>query len=183
MRRRGDASRLRPCRGFGANVCSKTAGGSRWGRQFWGPVSAVARGGLAEWGLVIRWRICHFGVPGGPGGPRNPLPPTFLKAFWAARGRPEAQNDRFFIKIIKPPSLKASSGSRRSTLLLDLAISWTIERRARPRGASELHFGSAVARGRFSRGVARWVLSRCFKRTPGSFNRTPGSFKRTPVSF
>ena len=56
--------------------------------------------------LVIWRRICHFGVLGGPGRPRNPLkrrgawPLAFLHGFWAARDRPEPQNDRFLIKSL-----------------------------------------------------------------------------------
>jgi len=43
---------------------------------------------------------------GGPGRPRNPLkrwgavPNIFSKGFWAARGRPEPQNDRVSIKSL-----------------------------------------------------------------------------------
>jgi len=33
------------------------------------------------------------------------LPPTFLKGFWAARGHPEPQNHRFFIKSLAPHPL------------------------------------------------------------------------------
>ena len=34
------------------------------------------------------------------------MPPTFLKGFWTARGRPESQNDRFSIKSLNTPSAK-----------------------------------------------------------------------------
>ena len=33
------------------------------------------------------------------------MPPTFLKGFWAARGRPEPQNDRFSSKSLNRPLL------------------------------------------------------------------------------
>jgi len=52
-------------------------------------------------------------VVGGPGRPRNRLKrlgaklPTFLKGFWAARDRPEPQNDRCSIKSLNPPLLNA----------------------------------------------------------------------------
>ena len=78
---------------IGPQVLDVPVGGTSTGQTH---VGGCQRGVLAEGGLVIWWKICRFGVLGGPGRPRIPLkrkgalPPTFLKGFWAARGRPES---------------------------------------------------------------------------------------------
>ena len=77
----------------------------------------LAEGGLAGGGFSDLMENRSFWGSGRPQAAQKPFKkvggfaPYLLKGFWAARGCPETQNDRFSIKSLNPPLLDPPFGA------------------------------------------------------------------------